>query len=363
MPITAIDDLLSVETLTGMIQTFVDQAENRSCSALFARSARPLFPQGDSASWDEIEFSRHLAPVSGLDSPHTRSKRLGRRKRASTMAMVKVYKDLPASHLFLNRAPGMNTADAESVLTAELEDLANLIANTKEYLACGALLGTIDVNEVKVPGSDVEFTIEFGNARANATESWADEDTKIRSGQLIELKQLYKDQSGMRAEIGITEPGVEGYLVQNKEIREFAKESLGGVVLSNLNLNGVNPQWERLAGLNWRFTDGIYKPQGQPVTRYFDKDTVLVLPAESRLQQVLGWAEGKVHVPAGPLVGGPQAALSLIQELRGSYAYAEIRTDPVGIRVYAGWYGLPVILNPNAVLMFNVIPQAAAPAP
>jgi hypothetical protein len=42
------------------------------------------------------------------------------------MAMVKVYKDLPAPHLFLNRAPGADTADAEAVLTAELEDMANL---------------------------------------------------------------------------------------------------------------------------------------------------------------------------------------------------------------------------------------------
>ena len=360
---TAIDDLLSVETLTGMIQTFADQAENRSCSALFSNSARQLFPQGDSASWDEVEFSRHLAPVSGPDSPHTRSKRLGRRKRACSMAMVKVYKDLPASHLFLQRAPGSSTADAESVLTAELEDLANLIANTKEYLACGALLGKIEVNDAKVPGSDVDFTVEFGNATADASASWADEDTKIRSDQLIKLRQHYRDQSGMRAEIGITEPGVEGYLVKNKEIKEFAKETLGGVILSNLNLNGANPQWERLAGLNWRFTDGIYKPQGQPVTRYFDEDTVLVLPAEGRLQQVLGWAEGTVYVPTGPLATTAQAATSLLQEMRGTYAYAEVRTDPVGIRVYAGWYGLPVVLNPNAVLTYRVVPQAVTPAP
>ena len=361
MSVTPLDDLLSVETLSGLIQTFVDQAENRSCSALFSRAARPLFPLGDSATWDEIEFSRHLAPVSGPDSPHTRTKRLGRRKRTSAMAMVKVYKDLPAPHLFLNRAPGADTADAEAVLTAELEDMANLIANTKEFLACGALLGKIDVNPQLVPGSDVSFTVEFGNFEAQAQNSWADPVTKIRSAELIRLKRLFKDQSGMRAEVGVTEPTVEGYLVQNDEIREFAKEPLGDVILRNLTLTGVNPQWERLAGLSWRFTDGTYKPEGGPVTRYFPADHVLVLPAEQRLQQVLGWAEGKVHVPSGPVISAPEAATSMLTELRGSYAYAKVRDDPVGIRVYAGWYGLPVVLNPNAVMVFRVVPQAPAP--
>jgi len=92
---TAIDDLLAVETLTGMIKTFSDQAENRSCSALFARAARPLYPEGDSASWDEVQFSRHLAPVSGPDSPHTRAKRLGRSKRSSSRNPRSSRRDSP----------------------------------------------------------------------------------------------------------------------------------------------------------------------------------------------------------------------------------------------------------------------------
>ena len=274
---TAIDDLLSVETLTGMIQTFADQAENRSCSALFSRAARPLYPEGDSASWDEVVFSRHLAPVSGPDSPHTRAKRLGRSKRSSSMAMVKVYKDLPSSHLFLQRAPGSNMADAEAVLTAELEDLANLIANTKEFLACGALLGKIEVSPQTVPGSDINFTVDFGNNKADAQQAWNDPAAEIRSKEMLRIKQLFKDQSGMRAAIGITEPTVEGYLVQNVEIREFAKQPLGAVILRNLNLSGVNPQWEILAGLSWQFTDGTYKPENADVQRYFPNDHVVVL--------------------------------------------------------------------------------------
>ena len=363
MAINPLDDLLSVDTLTGMIKTFSEQGDNRSCSTLFAQSGRPLIPLGDSVSWDEVEFSRHLAPVTGADSPHSRARLMKTRRRSSTMAYIKAYKDLPSGHLFLNRAPGSDTADAEAVLATELEDLANLIANTKEFLACGALTGMIDVNPLSVPGSELSFKVEFGNVTAQTVMVWSDKATKIRSVELIRLKQLFKDTSGLRAEIAITEPGVEGYLVANDEVREFAKEPLGAQILRNLNLTGANPQWENLGGLSWRFTDGTFKPEGGPVTRYFPDGKVLVLPGEARMAQVLGWAEGIVHVPAGPVYGDAPRATTNIRELRGSYAYAEIRTDPMGIRIYAGWHGLPVVLNPNAVLVFDALTAAPAPAP
>jgi hypothetical protein len=363
MAITPLDNLLSVDTLTGLIKTFAEQGDNRSCTALFARVGRPLIPLGDSASWDELEFSRHLAPVTGEDSPHSRARLLKTRKRSSTMAYVKAYKDLPASHLFLNRAPGSDMSDAQAILATELQDLANLIANTKEFLATGALLGLIDVNPATVPGSEVSFTVDFKNAKLAALASWADKATKIRSEEMLRVKQAFRDQSGLMAEIGITEPSVEGMLVKNDELREFAKEPLGIAVIRNLNLQGTNPQWDVLAGLSLRFTDGTYKPEGGPVTRYFPAGKLLVLPGEERLNQVLGWAEGKVYVPAGPVYGDVARATSMIRELRGSYAYAEVRTDPMGIRIYAGWHGLPVVLNPNAVLVYDVAPAMAAPTP
>ena len=134
-------------------------------------------------------------------------------------------------------------------------------------------------------------------------------------------------------------------------------------VLRNLNLTGTNPQWDVLAGLSLRFTDGTYKPEGGPVSRYFPAGKFLVLPGEARLNQVLGWAEGKVYVPGGPVYGDVAQATRMIREMRGFYAYAEVRTDPMGIRIYAGWHGLPVILNPNGVMVYDAIHPAPAPAP
>ncbi len=349
-------DLLSVNTLTGLIKSFADQADNRAATDLFRKHGRPLLPLGDSVSWEELKYGRHLAPVSGPESPHTRARRLGVAKRSSAMATIKVYKDLPASYLFLSRAPGQSAQDAEMLLTVELEDMANLIANTKEYLATGALVGKVVVNPQAIPGSDLTFEVDFGNHATKAQKSWADPGTAIRSDELPHLKKLYKDEAGHSAEIVLGSTGIESYLVKNPDVRELIKESLGAQVLQNLPINGVSPAFERVASMRWRFVDGVYRPEGGAVTSYFPNDTLVVLPGEGKLPQVLGYAEGRVHVPGGGPFAKPEAALDMIKELRGYYAYAELRTDPLGVRVFAGWTGLFVVLCPSAVMNFKVTP-------
>jgi hypothetical protein len=356
MTTTALDDLLTVPTLTGLVKTFADQAGNRACTEFFRRHGKPLFPLGESVSWDEVEYARHLAPISGPESPHTRAKRLGVKKRSSAMAYVKVYKDLPASHLFLSRAPGLNSQDAEQILASELEDLGNLLGATIEFLSASALSGKIVVTAATVPGSDVFFEVDFGVANAPSAASWADPATKIRSEELARIKQVYKDGSGNAAEVVIAPASVDGLLVKNTETRELIKDSLGVAILQNLPLSGVSPALSLLGGLRFQYMDGTYKPEGGPVTRYLPEHSLVVLPHETRLPQVLGFAEGRVHVPAGPLFGKPESTTGLVTELRGYYAYAELRTDPIGIRVYAGWHGLPLVLNPSSVLNYRIVP-------
>tara|TARA_R110002072_G_scaffold3713_5_gene25978 strand:- start:1120 stop:1953 length:834 start_codon:yes stop_codon:yes gene_type:complete len=277
------------------------------------------------------------------------------------MATVKLYKDLPAPHLFLNRAPGEDTSDAEAILSAELEDMANLIANAKEFLACGALLGRIEVSPQTVPGSELSFQVDWQVPTHQTSADWGNPKTPIRSKQVRELKRVYKDQSGLRAASLIADAGVEGHLVENEQITKFSAQAVPYQLLQNAPLQGTAPQWEGMGGLSWRFTDGTYKPEGGNVTRYWPEDEAVILPGDARLSQVLGWAEGKVFAPAGPMFAGAAAAAGLVRELRGTYAYAELCTNPIGIRVYAGWHGLPVVLNPNAVLRVRVRPPSTTP--
>lgn len=362
---TPIEDLLAVDTLTGLVRTFADQAENRACSQLFSKSAKPIRPAGRSAKWDEVQFSRHLAPVTGVESPHTQVRRLGVKQRASPMAMIKLYKDLPSSHLFLDRAPGRDTQEAAAILADELQDAVNLVENTKEFLACSTLLGRLVVNQQTVPGSEIAFELDW-EVPELASLDWTDPKALLRSEEFARLKKAYKAQSGTRAGQLIAESDTEGLLVKNEEIKTFAKEVLSGQILRGGHEPGASSHWSGLGGLDWRFTDGTFKPENGPVQSYWPNDTALLLPEPARLRRVLGWAEGRVFVPAGSVFSEASQAKSLVREARGYYAYAKLRDDPVGIRIYVGWYGLPVILNPLALLRLRIRPQrtpAPAPAP
>jgi len=360
MTTPSLEDLLTPHTLTKLVHRFVDQSENRICTALFEEHGKWIKPQGHSVQWEEVEFSRSLAPITGYESPHTQARRLGFKQRASPMVMVKVYKDLPGSRVFLDRAPGEDQADAAVVIADELADAVNLVQNTKEYLACGALLGKIQVDPQRVPGSELSFELDFQVPSFRSVD-WSDPGALLRSRELRRLKRRYKDGSGQRAGQLFVDQSVEGQLVKNREVSGFAKEALGRKVLQGPT-HGKATAWSGLAGLGWNFVDGTYQPEGGAVTSYWPADTALVLPEEKRLKKVLGWAEGPVFVPLGPVVAPAAQALSLVAETRGHYAYARLRDDPLGIRLYVGWYGLPVVLDPQSLLRVNVRPQAAPAA-
>ena len=271
------------------------------------------------------------------------------------MAMIKAYKDLPSSHLFLRRAPGQDTSEAEAILADELLDLVNLIENTKEFLACSTLLGRLRVSKDTVPGAEVEFDLDWEVPELNSAD-WSQENTKLRSKEFAKIKKLFKDQSGRRAGSIVLSSDAEGWLVANKEIRDFAKEVLGLQILQGGNAPSNTQHWNGLGGLSWHFTDGTYKPEGEDVRQYWPTHQAMVLPEPAALRKVLGWAEGRVFVPAGSVFASAEQATGLIREARGYYAYAKLRDDPTGIRIYAGWYGLPVLLNPQALLRLQIAP-------
>ena len=362
VPSKAFEEHLSTKSLTNLVRVFADQRQERTCSGLFQTSALPIKPAGEVATWDEVRFSRHLAPVVGRDGPHPRAALLAPRKLQCAMASIKVMKDLPVPHLFFDVAASESAVEhGLRVLMEELQDLANLIANTREWLAAHALQGRIEVSEHTLPGSEIAFTIEFGTGRADAVSSWADELTRVRSHELIVLQRRFKGQAGVSPGVVLAGADVEGYLIKNLDVRGLAVARLGPAILRGKDKDGKNP-WDGLGGLSWRFMDGAFRPEGGPVTRYLQKDTLVVLPPAEQLRSVLGWAEGRVFVPKGPLTTTDlRHAVDLIQEQRGAYAYAEVRTDPVGIRIYAGWTGLPVVLNPDAVLVYRVVPAGSTP--
>lgn len=351
------ESLFGTETLTGLIRTFDSEPGNRACTQVFARNAKKLMPVGTLAKWDEVVGSRHLAPITGSEEPAPRQANKAKTTKTSAMADIRVSKFISGDRLFDDRAPGKLLPSAEDVIAEELMDLNNLIGNTKEFLCASALLGTITVNSSTVPGSTMSFTVSFSPQSLSAGASWATASTKIISDEIKDHKQTYKDASGFNVAEMLIDPSIEGYLQANTEAQAFVSNALGSnFLLNGGTLEGAALGGLRFGGLSWTVTDGVYKPEGGSVTRYKTVDQAIMLPSAPQQREVLGWIEGYGKVPAGPVYTANGRGAVRQASSRGNFAYAMTMGDPVGVKLIAGWVGLPVLLNPNGVGVLDTTP-------
>ena len=343
----------NVDSLSAAISTYGEDVDKDSITQLF-RAGRPIDCVGDSVSWDEVEMHRHLAPITGPDSPSSFQGQATKRVRSSALAHIKVSKMIPGSSLFKERAPGIDGADPASVLGYELEDLQKMIGASIEYLCASALLGTINVSNTTIPGSTVSFSVAFSPNTYTAG-TWSSASTKIVSSEIVDLMKDHRAASGMVPKIAITEPDVTGYIMQNTEAQTMLSNAFGAAFLQRSAFDpSLNDGGLQIGGLSFRTSDGVYVPEGGSPTRYWTQDRIALLPALDKLGGVLGMAEGYGIVPDGPAFGGAGSLGLKRAPSRGFYAYTMPSGDPAGIKLVAGWVGLPILLFPSAVTVATV---------
>ena len=351
--------LLESHAMTSSVKRFADNSFNRDYSMLF-EAGEPIMPMGDSASWDEISMGRGLAPLEGPDSPSKSRDLRSRVARSAVMVDVKEHFDLSARYLHMIRDHGSDSASVESKISTELEASAIRVANTKEFMAAQACInGT--VNLANVPNSNLNGTLAYPIATGSAAGAWSTISTLIRSSEIPTLRDTYVKGAGFHAGRVIASKEVEGYLTSNTEIKDYAVESLGGQILQNSFVEGTGIN---LGGLGWKFTHGHYALDATPTTTVDhqsaaaagDADKIVVLPGAGMDRSVFAHAEGRCFIPAGPVYSEASGANAMLREVRGFYAYAELISNPIGIRVYVGWKGLYILKMPNAVLAFDTTP-------
>lgn len=347
------DPIFDVESLTSTITSFSNEADSGAVTNLF-RAGRPIECLGDSVSWDEIEMHRHLAPISGPDAPSSHQGQATKRVRSSALAHIKVSKMIPGSKLYKERGPGSLSANAEEVLSYELKDLQKMIAASVEYLSASALLGTITVNNTTIPGSTVSFSVAYSPNTYTAG-TWSSASTKIVSSEIVDLMKDHRAASGMVPKIAITEPDVTGYIMQNTEAQTMLSNAFGAAFLQRSAFDpSLNDSGLQIGGLDFRTSDGVYVPEGGSATRYWTADRIALLPAAKELGGVLAMAEGYGIVPDGPAFGAAGSSGLRMAPSKGYYAYSMPCGDPAGVKLVAGWVGLPILLFPSGVTVATV---------
>ncbi|HYE92705.1 MAG TPA: hypothetical protein VEA38_16870 [Terriglobales bacterium] len=359
---TALDELFMAEAMTGSVRRFAEQSEERSFWKYYEGGER-LSPVTDVVKWDEVRFSRDLAPVTGPNSPSKATKPLGIIKRTGELFAVKEHVDLDGRLLKMARGEGSTLPDPAGYLNANLLNLTNRAMRTLNLIACKSFLttnGQVDLGAIA--NADIasgSFILTYPVNSANAAVSWAAASTKIRSTEINPLKLAYRKGTGFAPGIAIASDDVEGYLVGNTEATELLKNgSFAGRTLESSFMEGGNSV--RYGGMEWRFARDQYYADATPDTAVdipAATDLVAILPPENRHRECFALAEGIQLIPTGAIAslatGNP---FSLIAETRGWFAYLELITNPIGVRLHVGYCGLPIQKVQKSVLVFNAIP-------
>jgi hypothetical protein len=356
---TDYERLFGVRSLNGKVEAFAKDVIRTNVFSSKFMAGRPLMAEDGTCEWDEIQFSRALAPVTGHAAQFPEGTELSKINRRSAVAHIKRSKRINPYKIHYERAPGSLRPDAAVYVENELRDAMGEIAATLEYMAAKSLLGTLTVNSTNIPDSTQAFTLSYSPNTFTAGTTWATNTTKILSVEIPALKQDFEQTSGLSPAQVITGGTVEGYIVQNTEITNFATSQMGERFLVNAGAQrGPMLGGLRIGNLDWTVTEAGYVPSGGSFTRFLSTtDEGIVLPADSELRDVLGWAEGRGMIPAqqyGPASSAAQLIAPAPQT--GWYAYAMLEGNGPFIKLCVGYVGLPVVMRPDAVCVLNAVP-------
>lgn len=365
MAITTLERLFGLRALAGMVEVFGrEEAMSRAAVSQFEANAQRVDPQVDgSFEWDEIRYGRHLAPVQGRGAPSITITPLSRVVRSSAPANVgPISVFIPAHRLHSQRGDGELLPNAPAVVAREMRNGVKLIGNTKEYLAMRALFGTVTVNNSTIPGTTAPFTLSFSPNTGTATISWANNASPLASSELTLMKLDYSQNYGAMPAVCIAGQTVIDYMRGNSEILSLLGQQYGVQLATSIAELFAQAAFQglRIGDLQWRVTEEGYVPEGGSFTRYIPAtDKIAVLPEPAAQREVLGLAEGYGLVPA---MGGdvlPVSGAAFATQLapsRGMWAYAVRKTNPLGVEVIMGWNGIYLLLTPDGVLVWDVVP-------
>lgn len=365
-----LNELFMAETMTTQVEEFADQAEHTSFLEVY-EAGEQIRPMGNKFTYDEVTYSRGMAPVTGTQSPSKQHKPLNVKLRAGHVYAIKEHVDLPAEILMMARGTGQSDVDPQGWLNKNLKELTNRVQRTRNYWAAQSLhAASVDLGAFPNADLPTGTTLTYPVATLSSVGAWSAAGTKIRSAEINPLIRTYRRNTGYRPGCAYASDVIEGYITQNTELANPVdySPSLAQRKIEANYLEGGTIM--RLGGLDFKFVRDDYvtdanqetadnSDSAQPTVTdvITDTDLMPVLPPRSRWEEAFAQVEGRVFIPTGAItsaaVGNP---LSLIAEARGWAAYLELLTNPVGLRLHVVWHGSFVQKQRLAVMVYNTTP-------
>lgn len=354
---TTLDRVFGVRTLTeSAIKLYKQRPYDMHLQNLFKQGKKHMVDDGSRKfEYDKVILPKTAAPITGRDDEFKPLKENDKKNETGTCFDIKLMKHIPASKLFGLRGPGEIKANAPAVVADELEGLLKQINTTRELLAAQTLKGSVSIGPAQIPS--MENTVggyTFGVTSYNVAASWQTDGTKILSSELKALKTAYFRAARLPLGKLLIDNEVQAHLIDNTEVSAYLQagsETARAALMANPEVAGTGMDAFRLGGVDWEVNENGYDVSGS-FTKYIGDNYLIGLPKPEDLPTVLGWAECKGEIPKGAISSGvgPNGLIGLAPS-EGIYAFAEVCTNPVGIKLYVGWAGTFLLMHEAAVLV------------
>jgi len=192
--------------------------------------------------------------------------------------------------------------------------------------------------------------------------SWATAGTPIVT-HVRKIRRAARIKTGYPIRHAFYGANVPGYLLGNTQIAALIA---GTPSLSEAFANAPSEIPQGLLGLQWHPVDDAFFVAGGGTTAFggdatgtvqsWSPDDGIVLTPEPS-PDWWGFAEGTYPVPTTTdIVSGMEAALSSFAQVQGPFSFAKCTHNPPGVEHFAGDTFLPLLKNPWAVFLADVVP-------
>lgn len=349
----------------NLVQTYQDIQPGIEHSLPPAFMTVTDYGERDVVTYIRIPGSRQVAAQVMYDAKSVGSLPKGATRVSANM--IHSRENEPISTELLGRL----RSDDENTKRLALQQLMGQLLNFRvrgENLRVASIYSLLTLGAIYFDGSgnllpsasgavvSISFGVPAGNqgqlnidgAGAAIAASWATASTDIPS-HVRDIKDQMMKTYGYRIRHAHYGPNLTSYLLKNDNIKDL--------VVNNPGYNASFAAGEipdGLLGLTWTPLEGHFEDATGTIQTFYGGDSLILHPDVER--SWYGFAEGTYPVPGSLSRGDADTIIDSIMTARGPFAYAELAIDPVSILMYHGDTFLPILRNPNALLIGDVTP-------
>lgn len=367
MPGTTLQQILGARNLTGVINSVVGGVPDDLIPPAFMSLTRPV--SGNQATYHKVQSTRKTARLVQYGGTARTRELQGVTETPVVLAhFFESFMVKPDTMMaLLDEGNETRQRMGAQTLARQISDFGRLFRNNRLVAFYSALArGKISydasgnfalTDQAATGGVDVDFGVPAANLNQAAgaiSASWATAGTKIIN-DIKALKRAARKATGYPLRWAFYGSNIPDYLLGNTQLKEIINRNLALQEAFAGAAAGEIP--DGFLGFNWRPVDqAFYETANGTNTDIFGGDSLILTPEPSA--DWWEWYEGSYPVPTnlGAVFNDASAALSSIQEVYGSFAYATVKHNPVGIEGFVGDTVLPVLKVPAAIYILDVTP-------